>query len=411
MQDTDREFEVILWGATGFTGQLVAEYMVNTYGVGGDLKWAIAGRSADKLAATASAVAGNAADKLPQLIANSNDADSITSLVEKTKVICTTVGPYALYGSVLVEACAKYGTHCCDLTGEVPWMRTMIDQHQTAAEASGAKIVFSCGFDCIPADLGVFYLQQSMLAKHDLPAREIKFRVVSNDGGVSGGTVATMMNMMEEVKHDASIVELLADPYALNPLNMPRGPDGPDQSGARYDTDFKQWTGPFIMAAVDTRVVRCSNALMKYQYGNDFHYNEAILTGDGPEGYVKALLVALVTGLLGVTTAFSPTRNLLKSVLPSPGEGPSRQTRENGSFEIELIAKHPDDAAKDLRARVTGDRDPGYGATSKMLAESAVCLALDDLEVGGGIWTPASAMGEKLINRLQAKAGMTFDLI
>ncbi len=165
------------------------------------------------------------------------------------------------------------------------------------------------------------------------------------------------------------------------------------------------------MAAVDTRVVRCSNALMKYQYGKDFRYNEAILTGDGPGGYVKALLVTLVTGVLGVTTAFGPTRNLLKSVLPSPGEGPSLETREQGSFEIELIAKHPDDAAKDLRARVTGDKDPGYGATSKMLAESAVCLALDDLEVGGGIWTPASAMGEKLIKRLQAKAGMTFDLI
>ena len=415
MENADRKFDVIVWGATGFTGKLVAEYLVRTYGVSKDLKWAIAGRSADKLAAVAEGITTEVTDvvagDLPQLIANTNEADSIDQLVQNTKVICTTVGPYALYGSVMVEACVKHGTHYCDLTGETPWMFRMIHQHQSAAESSGSKIVHACGFDSIPSDLGVFYLQQIMQENHSVAANEIKFRVVSSKGGVSGGTVASMMNMMEEVKSDSSIIEILTDPYALNPLNMPRGPDGPDQAGAKYDVDFTQWTGPFMMAAINTRVVRRTNALLKYQYGQDFIYNEAILTGDGPGGCIKASLVAAATGLMALVTAFGPARALLNLILPSPGQGPSKETRENGSFEIEMVAKHPSDSSRDLRARVTGDKDPGYGATSKMLAECAVCLALDELEVDGGIWTPAAAMGGSLLNRLQARAGMSFSLV
>jgi len=411
MEGSDRDFDVIVWGATGFTGRLVAEYLALTYGVGRELRWAIAGRSADKLALIASMARESQAEELPQLLADINDPDSIDQLVQKTRVICTTVGPYALYGSVMVEACVKHGTHCCDLTGETPWMRKMIDQHQTAAESSGAKIVHTCGFDSIPSDIGVYFLQQCMREKYLAQAAEIKYRVVSSAGGVSGGTVASMMNMMDEAKTDKSIFETLQDPYALNPLNQPRGPDGNDQMGTVYDHDFRQWTGPFMMAGINTRVVRRSNALLNYSYGREFRYSEAILTGSGPGGYIRALLVALGTGLMGLLAALGPTRALLKKMLPAPGEGPSEQARNTGHFNIELLGKHALDESKNIRIRVTGDKDPGYGATSKMLAESAVCLAMDSLTEGGGFLTPASAMGDQLVKRLQQKAGMGFHMI
>jgi len=411
MESSDRDFDVIVWGATGFTGRLVAEYLALTYGVGRQLRWAIAGRSADKLASIASMVSESQTEELPQLLADINNPDSIDQLVQKTRVICTTVGPYALYGSVMVEACVKHGTHCCDLTGETPWMRKMIDQHQTAAESSGAKIVHTCGFDSIPSDIGVYFLQQCMREKYLAQAAEIKYRVVSSAGGVSGGTVASMMNMMDEAKTDKSIFETLQDPYALNPLNQPRGPDGNDQMGTVYDHDFRQWTGPFMMAGINTRVVRRSNALLNYSYGREFRYSEAILTGSGPGGYIRALLVALGTGLMGLLAALGPTRALLKKMLPAPGEGPSEQARNMGHFNIELLGKHALDESKNIRISVTGDKDPGYGATSKMLAESAVCLAMDSLTEGGGFLTPASAMGDQLVKRLQQKAGMGFHII
>jgi short subunit dehydrogenase-like uncharacterized protein len=409
MSDLNREYDVIVWGATGFTGRLVAEYLVETYGVDKDLKWAIAGRSADKLASLAAEISPS--QELPQLLADVGDPDSIHQLAQKTRVVCTTVGPYALYGSVMVEACVKYGTHCCDLTGETPWMRKMIDQYQIEAERSGAKIVHTCGFDSIPSDMGVFFLQQRMSEMYAVQASEVKYRVVSSAGGVSGGTVASMMNMMEEAKTDKSIFETLQDPYALNPLNQPRGLDGNDQMGVVYDADFVQWTGPFMMAGINTRVVRRSNALMNYAYGREFRYSEAILTGSGASGYIRALLVSLGTGLTGLLAALGPTRALLKKVLPVPGEGPSEQVRKQGHFNIELLGKHPSDELKQLRVSVTGDQDPGYGATSKMLAESAVCLAVDNLTVGGGFLTPASAMGVELVKRLQQKAGMGFKVI
>jgi short subunit dehydrogenase-like uncharacterized protein len=286
-----------------------------------------------------------------------------------------------------------------------------IEQFQFLAESSGAKIVHTCGFDSIPSDLGVFYLQQQMRALHDTYAVEVKYRVGETSGGISGGTVASLMNMMEEVKQDPSITDILADPYSLNPQNMPRGEDGQDQSAALYDLDFMQWTAPFAMAGVNTRVVRRTNALMQYAYGKDFRYSEAMLMGNGPSGYMKAMTVAGVSGLVMLTAAFSPTRSLLKQVVPKPGEGPSAEAIAKGSFNILLHGRHPEDRTKDIKVKVTGDKDPGYGATSKMLAESAVCLAKDELEDGGGILTPVAAMGDKLLQRLQASAGMTFSVI
>ncbi|MFT7243252.1 MAG: short subunit dehydrogenase-like uncharacterized protein [Candidatus Azotimanducaceae bacterium] len=406
-----REFDVVIWGATGFTGQLVVDYMFSQYGIGGEVAWAIAGRNREKLDQVAMDAAGNQADQIPRIVADTTDVDAINDMVQSTRVVCTTVGPYALYGTVLVEACATHGTHCCDLTGEVQWMARTIEQYQTLAESSGAKIVHTCGFDSIPSDMGVFYLQQQMQALHGSVASEVKYRVADTAGGISGGTVASLMNVMEEARVNPQINEVMADPYSLNPLNMPRGEDGPDQSAALYDLDFMQWTAPFVMAAINTRVVRRTNALTNYSYGRDFRYSEAMLMGNGPGGYLKATTVAGVSGLVMLTAAFGPARSLLKQVVPKPGEGPSPEAIANGFFNIELYGRHPDDKEKNLKIRVTGDRDPGYGATSKMLAESAVCLAKDELGEKGGILTPASAMGDKLLQRLQNNAGMTFSVL
>ena len=404
----EREFDVILWGATGFTGQLVAEYLFSRYGLGGELKWAIAGRNREKLAEVAKQAAGNQADQIPVIVADTTDAEAIDQMVQQTRVVCTTVGPYALYGTVLVEACSEHGTHWCDLTGEVQWMVKTIEQFQSQAESSGAKIVHTCGFDSIPSDMGVYFLQKQMQEKHGEVAGEVKYRVADTQGGVSGGTIASMMNMMEEARVDPSITEILSDPYSLNPLNMPRGEDGQDQTGALYDLDFMQWTGPFVMAGINTRVVRRSNALMNYAYGQDFRYSEAMLMGNGPGGYMKAATVAGVSGVMMLAAAFSPTRSLMQRVVPKPGEGPSPEMVKNGYFNIELFGKSHSDSTKKIRVTVTGKGDPGYGATSKMLAESAVCLAKDELPGGGGVLTPSVAMGDKLLERLQANAGMSF---
>ena len=407
---TERNYDVVIWGATGFTGRLVMEYMYETYGVDGDVRWAAGARNADKLAAVKRELLGGDAGKVPDIIADSNDEQSLRELVTATRSICTTVGPYAKYGTGLVEACAEQGTHYCDLTGEVQWMHRMIGQHHTRAEQSGARIVFTCGFDSIPSDLGVFYVQSQMRALHGTYAPRVKYRVVKSEGGVSGGTIDSMMNMMDEARDDPGILDIIADPYALNPPNMPRGDDGPDQTSVEYDQDFLQWTAPFVMAGINTRVVRRSHSLLGYPWGEHFRYDEAMLTGDGPRGFARASMVSGGTGLMMKATEFTPTRNLLGRLAPSPGEGPSRETIQKGFFEIELFAAHPEDPEKNLIAVVTGDRDPGYGATSKMLAESAVCLAKDDLDTPAGLLTPAVAMGQSLIDRLSERAGMTFSL-
>ena len=410
MQVTTRTYDIVICGATGFTGRLVMAYMAKTYGVDGEIKWAVAGRNAAKLADVKREILGADAENLPEVVADSNDEASLRKLVSDTKVVCTTVGPYALYGSTLVALCAEFGTHYCDLTGEVQWMRQMIEAHQAAAEASGAKIVHTCGFDSIPSDLGTYFVQGEMHKAHGVYAPRVKYRVVGSKGGVSGGTVASMMNMMEEANANPEILDIIADPYALNPLNMPGGEDGPDQTTAEYDKDFRQWTGPFVMAGINTRVVRRSHALLGYPWGSHFRYDEAILTGDGPSGFAKAVMIAGGTGLMNKVAGIGSLRKLLARVVPAPGEGPSVADMENGFFEIELRASNPEDPKKDLTALVTGDRDPGYGSTCKMIAESAVCLAMDHLDSAGGFLTPASAMGDLLISRLAEKGGMGFTL-
>lgn len=408
----DREFHVVVWGATGFTGKLVAEYLAQQYGVGGDLRWAIAGRSQARLEQVRESL-GEAAAALPIIVADSMDAASLEKMVGRTRVVCSTVGPFAKYGSELVAACATHGTDYCDITGEAHWIRAMIDAHEEAARESGARIVHCCGFDSIPSDLGVLVMQEAFRARHGVPAGEIKFRVRRVKGKFSGGTFASMLAAVEAASKDPAVRRALGHPYSLNPAGEQTGPPPTDPRGPGFDQDVNAWVAPFVMAAINTKIVRRSNALMNYRYGKAFRYGEGVMTGQGAAGMLRAAAMSgVLAGFMGLLL-LPPTRSLLgKSVLPQPGEGPNREERENGMFDIRLVALHPDDRSVRLRGRVSADRDPGYGATCRMLGESAVCLAMDAEPRGkaGGFWTPASCMGQSLVQRLERSAGMRFEV-
>ena len=405
----DREFDVIVFGATGFTGRLVAEYLLERHGIGGDLKWAVAGRSPGKLDALKNEL-GDAAADLPTVVADSSDADTLAALAARTRVVLTTVGPYALYGSKLVAACVDAGTDYCDLAGEVQWIRAMIDNHHARAQETGARIVHCCGFDSIPMDMGAWFLQQEAHRRFGSYCSRIMLYVKATKGTASGGTVASMANVAKTAREDRSVLRLLVDPYALNPEGERDGPDGRDQQGSVFDEDTDSWTAPFIMARVNTRVVRRSHALAGYPWGRDFCYDETVLTGKGLGGRLKAAFVSAGLAGLALGLAYGPTRKLMRRfVLPDPGEGPNRKQRESGFFNLMQLGTLPDGAI--LRCRITGDRDPGYGSTSKMLAEAALCLALDNPESPGGVLTPAAAMAAPLLERLRDNAGLTFDIV
>ena len=396
-----RPYDIIIWGASGFTGRLALDYLYAQHGID-NVKWAVAGRNENKLRQV---LAGR---DVPILLADANDPESLSQLVKNTRVMLTTVGPYARYGSLLVAACAEYGTHYCDITGEAPWMREMIDLHQETARASGAKIVHSCGFDSIPSDIGVYYLQRQMLARHGTPAAHIKLRTGRMRGGISGGTLDSILSMIEKATTDRRVLAVAGNPYALN--DELRGQDGRDRMTAFWDVDFNAWVGPFLMASVNTRVVRRSNELLGGLYGCDFRYEEGSMTGRGPVGFAAANGLSLGLGAFAGLASMRFTRGLLQRVLPQPGEGPDEESRETGFFEMELLGFHPEDESKNLRVRVRGDRDPGYGSTSKMIAQCALTLAQDELPGSGGFWTPASALGEALLRRLPESAGVTFEV-
>ncbi len=411
-QQSEREFDLVVWGATGFTGRLVAEHLLRR-SAEESFRWALGGRNRAKLEAVRDTIereTGRDAGTLPLVLGNSDDEASMAALAGRTRVVCTTVGPYAQYGSKLVAACVKAGTHYCDLTGEVQWIRRMIDRHHDDAVSSGARIVFTCGFDCIPSDLGTFFLQREAIARNGAPCSHVKYRVNDFAGGASGGTIASMLNMMEEAEHDPEVRRIVSAPYAINPKDQRSGPDAAERLGPSHDPDFGQWVAPFVMASINTKVVRRSNALLDHLYGRDFRYDEAVLMGSGPLGLAKAAGVSAGTAAGMGAMAIRPLRRLIGKRLPQPGEGPDAKTRESGHFDILLFGRHASDPARNLRGRVTGDRDPGYGSTSKMLGESALCLALDELASPGGCSTPAAAMGEALLTRLQKSAGLRFEL-
>ncbi|MEZ4886012.1 MAG: saccharopine dehydrogenase NADP-binding domain-containing protein [Chitinophagales bacterium] len=400
-----REFDIIVWGASGFTGRLVAEYLFKNYGRTDSLKWAMAGRNPAKLEEVRAEVADQS---VPLVIADSQDEASLQKMAQRAKVICTTVGPYAKYGSKLVAACVENQTDYCDLAGEVQWMRRMIDQHHEAAKANGTKIVHTCGFDSIPSDMGVYFMQKEAKKRTGKPAKQIKMRVRAFKGEISGGTYASLGNVMAEAQKDKSIYKILTNPYGLNPEGEQSGLDKKDLQTVKYDKTVKSWIYPFIMAGINTKVVRRSNALMDYAYGKDFLYDEAVMSGDGIGGRIKGTLTALSMGVMMLAKPGSLIKKGVDAVLPKPGEGPDKKAREAGFYNLKFIATLEDSST--LNGKVTGDMDPGYGSTSKMMAESAICLAKDMLPNVGGMLTPSVAMGDALLKRLEEKAGLGFSI-
>lgn len=402
---SNRKYDVVVFGATGFTGQLVAEYLLYQYGIGGELSWAIAGRSLEKLQLIRDELG---AESIPLIVADSNERASLDAMTSQTKVVCTTVGPYAKYGSELVASCIENGSDYCDLTGEVQWIRRMIDAHHDTAKAKGVKIVHCCGFDSIPSDMGVYFLQNETMKRFGQQCQEIKFRVKGMKGGFSGGTVASLNNVLAEAEADNSIYEILENPYALAPAGERQGVEQDDEMKAGYDEDLKAHTAPFVMAPINTKVVRRSNALLGYPYGKEFRYNEKMLSGKGIAGRLAANVIA--TGMNWTMNAGSNsfTKKVMDRFLPDPGEGPNKEERENGFFNIILIGELRD--GRKIRAKVKGERDPGYGSTSRMLGESAVALAKDKLPEYFGILTPAVALGDTLLKRLPKSAGVTFEI-
>jgi short subunit dehydrogenase-like uncharacterized protein len=386
------KFDIIVYGATGFTGQLVAEYLAQHYTGDDAPKWAMAGRSLDKLASVRDAIGAPADTAL--IVADAGDPASLKAMVDQTRSVVSTVGPYQLYGSDLVAVCAASGTDYLDLCGEPVWMRQMIDAHEASAKANGARIVFSCGFDSVPFELGAFFVQQEARRAFGAPASRVKGRVRDMRGTLSGGTAASGRATFEAVAKDLSLVAILNDPFALTPGF--RGPKQPKGNKIVFEEDLQSWTAPFMMALINTRNVHRSNMLMGFPYGKEFVYDEMVLTGPGEKGEANARKVVAANN-----EKTGPNAR-------KPGEGPSKEEQENGLYDLLYIAVGPD--GREIRAAVLGDRDPGYGSTSKMISECAICLLRDTPEVPPGIWTPGAAMGHKLIKRLVDHAGLTFEV-
>lgn len=389
MAKSKAEFDIVVYGASGFTGRLVAEYLAKR----GIRRWAMAGRSTAKLAEVRDLI--GAPKDTPLVEADASEPKTLTAMCKRARVIITTVGPYQLYGPELVKACAETGTDYVDLCGEPAWMRQMIDAHDATAKKSGARIVFSCGFDSIPFDLGVWFLEREAIRRHGKPAPRVKGRVRKMQGGASGGTIASLTETMKAAAKDPRIIGLLRSPFALTP-----GFEGPSQPSGmipEYDNATGTWTAPFVMAAINTKNVHRSNFLLGHPYGKDFTYDEMVMTTIGDAG--KAIAE-------GIATALKSANPFGEGPQPKPGEGPSAEQREAGFYDILFIGEYPDGAS--VRASVSGDRDPGYGSTSKMIAESALTLLENDTP--GGVVTPGAIIATPLIKRLLAHAGLAFTI-
>ena len=395
-----QQLDLIIWGATGFTGQLVSEYINKKYS-NTALKWGIAGRNKEKASVIAKRL-NIAKDRV--FIADCNNIESLIKLTSKTKVICTTVGPYAKLGTNLIDACIKTNTNYCDITGETQWIRKMIDKYHSKAKENKIKIINSCGFDSIPSDMGVFYSQKKLFEKIGKYASKINMRVAGAKGGISGGTYNSLSNVLEEARADNEVRKTLTNPYGLNPIGKQNGPDKADLQSVIFDKVSNSWIAPFVMAGINTKIVRRSHALIDFKYGSDFSYDEATLSGKGVLGHVKGYL-SLIPIFLATRKKGSFIKNIVDYVLPKSGEGPSEKTRISGYYNLRFYLTQQD---KIYLSKVIGDMDPGYGSTSKMLAESAVCLALDKTPETYGILTPSVALGNPLLKRLQENAGLTF---
>jgi len=383
-----KEYDFVVYGATGFTGKLVVEYLVHKYSNNSQIKWALAGRNLQKLESVA--VSKNVPEGTGLLEVDSNNIASIEEMISKTKCVLTTVGPYQLYGNDIVSACAKSGIDYVDLCGEPGWMHEKINELTETARETGSRIVFSCGFDSIPFDLGVLFLQNEVTRRYGKPSVNVRGRVREMNGEFSGGTAASLGATMAALKEKPELFAVLANPFSLS--NGFAGPDQPADNKPIFDDKLDTWVAPFFMAPINTKNVHRSNALMNHMYGKDFCYNEMWVMGPGDDGKAAADFIS----------SSNPLSNA-----PKPGEGPSRESRENGNYDILSCG---DINNQSVHVSVVGDMDPGYGSTSKMIAESAICLVKECEDLNGGIYTPAPSMGTKLIKRLQDNAGLTFKI-
>lgn len=385
-----REFDVVIFGATGFTGKLVAEYFQAQYGSESDVKWALAGRNEAKLNAIKQEL--NIPSSIECIVADGDDASALDALTKRTQVVLTTVGPYQIYGEKLLSACVDNGTGYTDLCGEPAWMHQMINKYEAKAKETGANIVFSCGFDSVPFDLGVYFLQQHATKQTGSVIEYVKGRVRKMQGTFSGGTAASLKATMAAAHQDKSVMAALINPFSLagNEVVQPQ----PDGNKPYFDEKLGTWVAPFIMAAINTKNVHRSNYLCDYAYGKSFQYDEMMMTGPGEKGEAMAKHVA-------------QDKSLASDDGPKPGEGPSKEERENGFYDVVFTGEANNGAM--LAVSVKGDKDPGYGSTSKMIAESALCLC-NDVSLGGGFFTPAAALGDSLISRLEKHAGLTFTI-
>lgn len=383
-----KEYDFVVYGATGFTGKLVVEYLVHKYSNNSQIKWALAGRNLEKLESVAASK--NVPEGTGLLEVDSNHIASIEEMISKTKCVLTTVGPYQLYGNDIVSACAKSGIDYVDLCGEPGWMYEKINELTETARETGSRIVFSCGFDSIPFDLGVLFLQNEVTRRYGKPSVNVRGRVREMNGEFSGGTAASLGATMAALKEKPELFTVLANPFSLS--NGFVGPDQPADNKPIFDDKLDTWVAPFFMAPINTKNVHRSNALMNHMYGKDFCYNEMWVMGPGDDGKAAADFIS----------SSNPLSNA-----PKPGEGPSRESRENGNYDILFCGDINDES---VHVSVVGDMDPGYGSTSKMIAESAICLVKECEDLNGGIYTPAPSMGTKLIKRLQDNAGLTFKI-
>ena len=385
-----KNYDFVIYGASGFTGKLVVEYAIAKYLDSEDISWAIAGRNIDKLNELKKEL--NISDQIEVLHVDSDDQSSVESLVKNTKCVLTTVGPYQLYGENIIRSCISSGTDYVDLCGEPGWMHKIIDECSEEAKSTGARIIFSCGFDSIPFDLGVKFVQDEVMSKTNQYASSVKGRVRAMNGEFSGGTAASMKATMASLKTNPELLNVLINPHAL--CEGHSGAPQEDDSKPKFDEELDTWVAPFFMAPINTKNIHRSNKLQNYIYGEDFMYNEMWIMGPGDEGKKAAEMVAGANPIGGEDA-------------PKPGEGPSREKRENGNYDILFYAEADGHVFK---ASVSGDMDPGYGSTSKMITESAICLLKDSADLAGGIYTPAAALGKKLIKRLEDNAGLTFKI-
>ncbi|MFN2098982.1 saccharopine dehydrogenase family protein [Altererythrobacter sp. MF3-039] len=391
MSKADRPLDIVVYGATGYTGRLVAEYLDQHYGKREDgPKWAMAGRSQTKLEEVRKEIGADAS--VPLIVADADDPASLEDMCKQTKVVLTTVGPYQLYGDALVATCAATGTDYADLCGEPGWMAEKIAEHHETAKAHGARISFSSGFDSIPFDLGVLMLQKEAEKRFGKPAPRVKGRVRAMAGTFSGGTAASLTETMKAVAKNPSLVKVLSNPFALTPGF--EGPDQPNGMVPRYEDGVGKWAAPFIMASINTKNVHRTNFLRGHPYGEDFRYDEMMLTSPGEAGKAAA------------NAALEMLKNPFGAKPPKPGEGPTPEQRENGFYDVLFIGEMPD--GETIHYGVKGKYDPGYGSTSRMLAETGIALLDSDAE--GGIGTPGSFLGGDLVNRLEEHAEISFAL-